>query len=301
MPRCPRCFFGAVLLAVGFVTNRQGQSNPLGMRFLLLLMATLVPPVHGVAQDLRTYRERARSDDAATIEEAFFHAEARALVIQEIEPNRLRVAGRDLRVKRHPNGLGCFVYEPRTRFNGVERKIVWWVSEDKAAFVVNGATAPLTPTLEYSLGMLPQSAAEIAAYVFDGRPFQAVATEKPRSETTRSFTVKEYQAYRSIMDMPMSVSQEQAYVRVARCHGLTAAQVRDITRKVQEILLQNSWFGTPTAEVRHATDWSGQQPTGKCVEGSWRLSSGIVRCREIRTGGMVSASSEHLAGAALKR
>ena len=77
------------------------------------------------------------SDDAQTVEEEFFHAEARAFVIRHVEPNALRVGGLEFRVKRNPVGEGCFVYDPRTRFHGVERLLVWWVPTGGTAYALN--------------------------------------------------------------------------------------------------------------------------------------------------------------------
>ncbi len=241
----------------------RGAPSRLGL--VLALGLSLLAPLLS-AQDLSTYRERANSDDAASIEEAFFHGEARALVIGKIEPNPLGVGGREFRVKRHPEGTGCFVYEPRTRFEGTERKFVWWVSEAREVFVVNGATTYLTPTLEYTQGILPHSAMEIVAYIFDHEPLIAIPTEEGASPGW-TFTVKEYHVYREVLDTPMSLTEEQANARAARCYGLTIPQVQSTAHQVQEILHENRWFGRPTAEVRRASDWNGQPAHGKCGGG----------------------------------
>ena len=80
------------------------------------------PQVEATADDTT----ESRSDDAQAEEEERFHADARALVISHVEPNKLSVGGQEFRVKRNPLGEGCFVYDPRTRFHGVERLLVWW-------------------------------------------------------------------------------------------------------------------------------------------------------------------------------
>jgi len=109
---------------------------------LTVLVASSCP-----AQDLTEYRERAKSEDAQTIDEAFFHANARVLVISNIEPNKLRVGGGEFRVKRNPAGEGCFVYDPRTRFFGVKRNLVWWVPKDGTAYPLNSPSKMVTPAL----------------------------------------------------------------------------------------------------------------------------------------------------------
>ena len=70
---------------------------------------------------LSDIRQRAFSDDATSVEEAFFHAAARAAVVMNVQPNKLRVGGSRFRVKRSPfSSGGAFVYDPRTTFHGPE-------------------------------------------------------------------------------------------------------------------------------------------------------------------------------------
>ena len=50
------------------------------------------------------------------------HGMARAAVILNVEPNTLRVGGREFRVKRNPVASGgAFVYDPHDVFFGVTR------------------------------------------------------------------------------------------------------------------------------------------------------------------------------------
>ena len=145
------------------------------MRRLILTgcaLVTILVASSSSAQELSKYRERANSDDAQTIDEAFFHANARALVISNIEPNKLRVGGREFRVKRNPAGEGCFVYDPRTRFDGVKRNLVWWVPRDGKAYPLNSPSKMVTPGLKWSReeGIDAPSTSAVIDYVFEGTP-----------------------------------------------------------------------------------------------------------------------------------
>ena len=70
-----------------------------------------------------------------------------------------------------------------------------------------------------------------------------------------TFTVKEYNIYRDIINMPMSVSEEQAIKNAANKYGVTILEAKNASKKVQEILFRNNWFGSPDSEIRHASDW----------------------------------------------
>lgn len=55
--------------------------------------------------NLKEIRDRAKSDDANSVEEASIHAEGRALIIRNINPNKLGVGGNEFRVKRNLLGM----------------------------------------------------------------------------------------------------------------------------------------------------------------------------------------------------
>ena len=74
---------------------------------------------------------------------------ARGVVIQELKfPNELQVGGGEFKTKINPKGKGGFVYDPRTRFNGVERNLLWLVLDD-TAYPLNGPSKMLTPQLKW--------------------------------------------------------------------------------------------------------------------------------------------------------
>lgn len=100
----------------------------------------------------------------------------RGIVILALElPNKLRVAGWEFRTKPNPKGAGVFVYDPRTRFHGVERYLIWLVVNDDA-YPLNGASKNLTPSLKWpreaapevwkTTGLDPYSASEAIKIVF---------------------------------------------------------------------------------------------------------------------------------------
>lgn len=218
------------------------------------LAVTLTTPCLGA--DLNESRQRANSDDAKTVEEAFFHANARGLVILHVEPNKLRVGGREFRVKRNPVGPGCFVYDPRTRFSGVERNLVWWVPKEGSGYPLNGPSKMVTPGLRWPRedGVDAPPTGAVIEYVFEGKPMPR--PEKAASPSAQdTFTVKEYRIYRALIGAPMSVSEDAALESAARRYGVTVGEARGATDKVQRVLFQNNWFGSPEAEIRHASDW----------------------------------------------
>ena len=73
---------------------------------------------------------------------------ARGLVIQALEPNKLGVGGAEFRITPNVKGDGVFVYDPRTRFHGVERYLIWLVIDDYA-YPLNGPSKTLTPGLKW--------------------------------------------------------------------------------------------------------------------------------------------------------
>lgn len=226
-------------------------------------LITLLAAVPCAADELKKYRERTNSDDAQTKDEVFFHGDARALVIMNIEPNKLRVGGREFRVKRNPVGKGCFVYDPRTRFYGVERNLVWWIPKEDKAYPLNSPSKMVTPGLKWPReeGVDAPSTFEVIDYVFEGKPMTAIApSARPSVPKAGSYKVKQYRIYRAVISTPMSVSEAQAFENAAKRYGVTVAEAQKATKKVQELLFRNGWFGSPDSEIRHASDWKEKKP-----------------------------------------
>lgn len=105
---------------------------------------------------------------------------SRGIVIQALElPNKLGVSGREFTTKENPKGEGVFVYDPRTRFAGVERFLIWVIIED-SAYPLNGPSKTITPTLTWpreanpavwkKTGLDPYIAKEALDIVFGPQP-----------------------------------------------------------------------------------------------------------------------------------
>ena len=216
---------------------------------------------------LREMRDRGRSDDAESIDEATFHGMARAAVILNVEPNALGVGGGEFRVKRNPVApWGAFVYDPRDVFAGVTRNLVWWVPLGDVtaltAYPLNGPSQLVTPGLEFptQAGLLDvPDTADVVAYVFRGEPME---TTQPAATdaSSGSFTVREYRIYKAVIDMPLSVSEADARQRVAERNNMNADEVSRITTMVLKTLVGNGWLGFPAQEIRRASDWNGESP-----------------------------------------
>ncbi len=227
-----------------------------------ILLAVMVAGP-STADDLSKVRDRASSDDAQSIKEAFLHGKARALVIRNVEPNKLRVGGREFRVKRNPTGRGCFVYDPRTRFSGVERNLVWLVLGETTAYALNAPSKMVTPGLKWPRedGVTAPSTSEVVAYVFKNKPMTPLKREPQAPQSAAStYTVAEYRIYRAVIDTPMAVTEAEAQQRAAKTYGVTTSEVKKIVDQVQRTLFQNKWFGSAGSEIRHASDWNGQEP-----------------------------------------
>ena len=230
---------------------------------IFYIFITISFAIPSFADNLTKYRERANSDDAQSIDEAFFHGEARAYIIMEVHPNKLGVGGREFRVKRNPVGKGCFIYDPRTSFSDVKRNLVWWVVENNKAYALNSPSKMVTPSLKWPRedGIQGPSTAEIVDYVFNKKPISQTDTiPAPAKSSKNTFTVKEYKIYRAVIDTPMSITEDQALQNAGNQYGISASEAKNIVKKVQSILSQNKWFGRPQSEVKHASDWMQEKP-----------------------------------------
>ena len=84
----------------------------------------------------------------------------------------------DFKYLENPVGEGIFIYEPETRFFGVERFFIW-VYLDNNIYVVNGATRGVTPNfpvacdVPYEVWKLtklsPYSAVDLIGYIYEGK------------------------------------------------------------------------------------------------------------------------------------
>jgi hypothetical protein len=58
----------------------------------------------------------------------------------------------------------------------------------------------------------------------------------------------------------MSVTEAQAFENAAALHGVTPGEAERAADKVQLILFENGWLGSPESEIKHASDWTGEAP-----------------------------------------
>jgi len=77
---------------------------------------------------------------------------ARGIVIQAVEPNKLKVGGAEFKTIDNPKGDGVLVYDPRTEFYGVKRYLIWMVINDEA-YPLNGPSKMVTPSLSWPRDM----------------------------------------------------------------------------------------------------------------------------------------------------
>ena len=102
-------------------------------------------------------------------------AETTDVVASQLGSNKLGIVATDLLTKDNPRGEGIFVYVPKTRFSGVERRILWLVLNGEA-FALNGATKGVTPDIKWpreaepekwsKTGLSPHMATEAIEIVF---------------------------------------------------------------------------------------------------------------------------------------
>lgn len=179
-------------------------------------------------------------------------------VISKIHPNKLNVKGNRFLIKANPVGEGCFVYDSRTDYDGVKRYLVWWAPSDKTAYPLNSPSKMVTPDLNwaYEDGYVAPQTTDVIEFIFNGKPLPDPKItndiiEKPKE----TFTVKEYNIYRAIMDTPMSVSEEKAFQNTSIKYGTTIEDAKKAFDKVQQILFRNNWYSSPKTEIKHASDW----------------------------------------------
>lgn len=139
--------------------------SPVRTGALVLLMLPLIP----TACTDRADGDSARTGDAVPGGDA---EAARGLVISNLVPNELEVDGSRFEVRTNPQGAGLFVFDPQTRYHGVERQLVWWVTEDGRAFPLNSPSKMVTPDLLWAreVGVQAPATSDVVAFVFEGRP-----------------------------------------------------------------------------------------------------------------------------------
>lgn len=146
---------------------------------------------------------------------------ARGLVIQALKlPNKLQVGGREFRTKPNPKGTGVFVYDPRTRFSGVKRYLMWLTVGDQG-YALNGPSKSLTPKLPW-----PREA--------DPSVWEKTGLGGGPDVGKGLYTDQEGRMYDEMIAIPMSVSEQEALKRLGRKYGKSPKEVKSILRRVQD-------------------------------------------------------------------
>src|SRR4030095_8937915 len=92
------------------------------------------------------------------------------------------------------------------------------------------------------------STVDIVDYVFHGKEMKSLPKQSA-TPTPQTFTVNEYRIYRAIIETPVSVGEEDSFVRVVAKYGITPAKAKEVSRQVMQLLSTNDWFArTPAAE-----------------------------------------------------
>lgn len=202
--------------------------------------------------------KKANSDNLIQTREVQTYENSKKFVISKIQPNKFDVRGKEFLVKPNSAGDGCFIYDPRTNFNGVERNLIWWAPSENKAYPLNSPSKMITPGLNWARedGIDSPMTTDVIDYIFKGKPLPEPKSQFPKTgNINNTFTVKEYNIYKEVVNAPMSISEDKALSNAAKKYGLNVEETEKAVNKVQQILFKNHWFGAPDSEIRHASDW----------------------------------------------
>jgi hypothetical protein len=88
---------------------------------------------------------------------------------------------------------------------------------------------------------------------------ETISASVQKTPPVAFFTVNEYRMYRAVLNVPSSVSEQQALQNVSRQYKIPVDELRNVVNKVQKALFDNKWFGSPESEIRRASDWRGEK------------------------------------------
>lgn len=188
-------------------------------------------------------------------------------VAASIGPNKLGIERNDLRAKPNPMGDGMFVWVIKTRFNGVQRLLIWVVLEG-TAYPLNGSTKSITPGLPWPreanptiwkrTGLNPFAAEEALRFVFDAgvlsEPAITTATVRlgeEQSDKTRTTAPLTCQGLIQIAEELAGIVEAMA--AEAKRHGRSANFKRyydRLDRLLKRIPTEPGW--TSTRETKTA-------------------------------------------------
>ena len=116
---------------------------------LLLLGGILVFLGCGILSKSDQLQNNPTSPSPESSQQSAEEVDAVRLISGSVESNKLNVNSSDLKAKKNPNGVGVFVYVPQTRFNGIERYVIWMVIDSKG-YALNSPSKMVTPSLPWS-------------------------------------------------------------------------------------------------------------------------------------------------------
>lgn len=115
------------------------------------------------------------SSEPTSIDSSQVNTSSVNAVAGDISGNPFGITKSDLKSKKNPNGIGDFVYVEETRFDGVERFLIWLVVNEQA-HPLNSPSKETTPDLPWlreadetvldSIGISPYQATEAIEIVF---------------------------------------------------------------------------------------------------------------------------------------
>lgn len=149
--------------------------------------------------------------------------------------------------KENPVGGGLLIYEPETRFFGVERYFIW-IYLDGTLYVPNGATKDVTPNVLWPrdadaetwarTNLDPFQATALIEYLFEGKeltPYEAPPPAQTENEEIRfGYTIEErkeiYQDIIRVEDRAVAEDKpaDSYYSEVMDKYGLTYDEVKEI-------------------------------------------------------------------------
>jgi len=171
-------------------------------------------------------------------------------ISSELEYNQteIKLNPGDFKYLENPIGEGIFIYEPETRFFGVERFFIW-VYLDNNIYVVNGATRGVTPNfpvardVPYEVWKLtklsPYPAVDLIGYIFEGKELipwneTPAPTFTPLPEILFGYTTEERkQIYYDLVEAEDKADLENKgfsfyHQEVADKYGITLEQLEQI-------------------------------------------------------------------------
>ena len=227
-----------------------------GKFFILILIAGFLLACNLSSEVIQNNNSLTQSDENAlslSVTSAPFDLQfqdVKCQISSELEYNHteIKLNPEDFKYLENPVGEGIFIYEPETRFFGVERFFIW-VYLNNNIYVVNGATRGVTPNIlvardvpseEWdSTNISPYSATDLIEYIFEGKeliPWNETSgpTHTPYPEILFGYSTEERkQIYFDLVKAEDKANLENKsysfyHQEVADTYGITLEQLKQI-------------------------------------------------------------------------